>query len=228
MTANDEILRNLENLYYLTGGAEKFQMWYRLSGLTGQGEESPDEVILYMTEDEGGMNSRLRRGSMADQNVADFLEDLSKTDIDGHKIINNGKITGLGQEWRLRTERGITNLSNSEIIDSELEETSETPTIVYPDTLRSIGQIYGVLGHEHNLEFLELIDQGSSSEEFIKELSREQYLESRTNLENNGFIEETELGEYGLSDTGQAVYEAIVKNPEGDYNWMKNFKEWYH
>lgn len=226
MVKIDGILKDLGNLYSLTGGQERFQIWYRLAGISGEGEESQNEIALYLTENEAGMDSSIKHLSTADHMVGEFFYELENADLRGHDFLNNGSLTVLGQEWRERTERAINKLYSSDAVDFT-EDDQKPEGVLYPENLRSIGEIYSVLGQPNNLTYLELLDRDSSRSEYQEHLDLEEYLRSGENLEHNGFIEISDSGESEITELGEEVYNEIVKGSDGDYAWVKEFLEWY-
>lgn len=226
MVQTDDILRDLNNLYFLTGGRENFQIWYRLSGVSGEGEESLNEIALYLTEDEEGMDSSIKHLSTADHMVADFFNELENTEIEGHNLLNKGILTALGQEWRRRTEIAINKINSSDKIDFT-DEDQKHDGVLYPKNLRSLGEMYSVLGNPNNLTYLELLDRNSSGKVYREQLEPEEYLYSEENLERNGFIEINDSREPEFTQLGQEVYGELVKGEDGDYAWLKEFEEWY-
>jgi hypothetical protein len=240
MVEIDNTLNELEDIYRFIGGAERFQIWHRASGLSDQrrGPEGPDEVLMYLTEDAEGMDTALNRSSgAAELMVADFFHEMENHQfLDEFTIMDDGEFNVFREELKERTERGIGNLFYSDAIDFRVSESDlkqkkleeqEEAQVITPLTLRAIGDIYGTLGHENNLAAVYTLNEGRALEDLREEgLTDSQILGSRDVLETSGFIEQRGSS-YELTETGKAAYEELVPGSEGDYEWLKSFDDWY-
>lgn len=207
MVEIDSHLEEVSSLYSLVGGDE-FEIWWR----TKEGE-GLNEIAMHLAEESA---SSIQRGTgpALEQRIMDYWDRL-----EAEEMMEDGELTDFGQEWATRTETGMMQIYQSDMVafDSEEEEVEEGA--FYPDDLRSMGEIYGVLGSEGVLPAMTALHQDGSLEELEIEDAEVFDLMYR-----NGFLEDGAYkdGRIELADEAEQLYRMIVAGPRGDYAWAKS------
>ncbi len=207
MVELDSYLEELGQLYSVVGGDE-FEIWWR----TKEGE-GLNEIGMHLAETSES-TTRKGDGKNIERRVLDYWDEL-----EDRGLMENGELTDFGQDWATRTETGMLQIYQSDMVAFDTEEEDIENGVFYPDDLRSIGEIYRVLGSEDVLPVMTVLQQDGSLEELNLEDPEVFDLMYR-----NGFLEEKayESGGVELAEEAEQVYEMVVAGPGGDYAWAES------
>lgn len=200
MAKIDESLEELSRMYSLVGG-DRFETWWRTKE-----NEGLHEIAMHLSE-ESESTMEGRNAEMAILDYWDLLEDEG--------LMENGMLTETGENWASRTETGIIQIYESDMVSYDAEgEPGEGA--FYPDDLRSIGGIYGVLGTPGALQVMT-----AAVNDELEEI--DPYPDATEVLGRNGFLDDEAYrrGETVLDESAEDLYRRLVDGEGGDYRWAR-------
>ncbi len=207
MVEVDSYLEELGELYSIVGGDE-FEIWWR----TKEGE-GLNEIAMNLAEKSKSTIQR-EQGQGIEQRVMDYWQTLEE-----RGLMQDGELTDFGQEWATRTEIGMLQIYESDMVAFDAAEEGIDGGVFYPDDLRSVGEVYSVLGSEGVLPVMTVLHQGGSLEEL--DIDDPGVFDV---MYRNGFLEDDayEAGSIELAEEAEDVYEMVVAGPSGDYAWAES------
>ncbi len=204
----DRYLSGLTKMYGLLAG-DWYEIWHR----TWEGEGLHEIAMRLQEESE----SSITRGDMAEEIVLDYWDLL-----EDEGLMQDGEFTSLGTRWGNQVDASATSIYYSDLI-SESADQEEGAQSFHPADLRSIGEIYGVLGTEGVLPAMNALVAGENLEGI------EVPTDALDKMYREGFLKNGEFrkGSFELKPEARDLYRMVVEGEDGDYAWARqNLDDW--